>query len=99
MVALVAALLVAAGGTARAAQPRVSAGTGQAGTAPQAGRHVATHPSSSYDLAALHLDLASTGPVDVPAPAGPAVEHIDGGAASFVSGDSIAAVVRGPPTA
>jgi hypothetical protein len=99
MVALVAALLVATGGSPRTVHHRASASSGQAGSAPHAGRHVASLASASYDQPVLHLDLASTPPADVPQGAAVLGDHVDDRTTSFVSGDRIAAVGRGPPTA
>jgi hypothetical protein len=69
LMALVAMLLVATGGSARATQQaRTSAGSGHVASAPQHGRQAAAIPPAAHDHAQLHLDLAVIPPVDDVAP-------------------------------
>jgi len=98
MVALVAMLLVAAGGSARAAQARVSAGTGHATAAPHSGRPVVALPATSNDHVPLHLDLASTLPVDAPVTVLVVDDRVRADDESYLAGDLVTAVGRGPPT-
>lgn len=98
MVALVAMLLVAVGGSARASQARVSAGTGHASATPPSGRQVAALPSAPSDQAQLHLDLASTPPIDLPTPVSVVADRGTAGNAAYLPGDGVTAVGRGPPT-
>lgn len=60
MMALVAMLLVATGGSARATQHRVSASTGQAAAAPQPGRQADVQAPVQQDQPAHVLDLVAT---------------------------------------
>ena len=97
MVALVAMLLVATGGSVRATPARLSAGSGQAVAAPHTGRHVAAVVPTSSDQAPQHVDLASTAP-DAAAPAPEVVdEQAAGHDRSRLSSDHVTAVGRGPP--
>ena len=97
MMALVAMLLVATGGSARAAQPRASAGTGQAAAATQHGRQVAAVTPAAHEQVQIHLDLASTPPVDdAPAPVR-AVERTTAAGASHVAAAEITVDGRAPP--
>ncbi|CAN5290812.1 hypothetical protein BH09ACT10_BH09ACT10_25810 [soil metagenome] len=68
MVALVAMLLVATGGSARASQQRVTIGTGHVSSVPHASRHAYVVAPSHHDHGPLHLDLDATLPSS---PAGP----------------------------
>lgn len=97
MMALVAMLLVATGGSARAAQPRTSAGTGQATAAPLHGRQVAAIAPAAHEHVQIHVDLASTPPVDgAPAPVR-AVERTTAASVSHVAAVEITVDGRAPP--
>ena len=98
MMALVAMLLVATGGSARAAQSRVSAGTGHASSTPPGGRPVAALPAVPSDQTPIHLDLASTPPVEPAVPVVLADVPAVRDEASHLAGDAVPAVGRGPPT-
>jgi hypothetical protein len=98
MVALVAVLLVATGGSARAAHSRTSVGTGHASATPTGGRQVAAVPLPAHESVATHLDLATTPPVDLPMPVGVAVDLAQDAALSYVPADVVTAVGRAPPT-
>jgi hypothetical protein len=97
MVALVAMLLVATGGSARVAHARTSAGTGHASAMPHSGRPVAALPATSPDHAPLHLDLASTPPADALAKVLVVIDEGPGDDESCLPGDLATAVGRGPP--
>lgn len=62
MVAFVAMLLVAVGGSSRVTQSRVIAGAGQATSDPHPVRHAAVVAQAHSDELQLHLDLSSTPP-------------------------------------
>ncbi len=97
MVALVAMLLVATGGSARATPARLSAGTGHTVAVPHAGRQVAAVGPTSTDQAPQHVDLACTPPAPVevaPSPVGGQAAGQDG---SWLSSETVTAVGRGPP--
>ena len=97
MMALVAMLLVATGGSARAAQPRTSAGTGQAVAPPQHARQVAAIAPAAHEHVQIHLDLASTPPADgSPAPVR-AAERTTTADASHVAAAEITVDGRAPP--
>jgi len=98
MMALVAMLLVATGGSARATQARTSAGTGHVAAVPHAARQVAAVPVAPGDHAPVHLDLTSTPPVEASSAGAPGrvpalVPHV-----SHVPVDVVTAVGRAPPT-
>ncbi|MCD9198257.1 hypothetical protein [Aeromicrobium wangtongii] len=98
MMALVAMLLVATGGSARATQSRTSVGTGHASAAPHSGRQVALVPQLAHDPVATHLDLATTPPPDPAAP-GEAEHSLPPEAtSSLVPADAVSPVGRAPPT-
>lgn len=98
MMALVAMLLVATGGSARATQQaRTSAGTGHLTAAPQHGRHAASVPPASHDHGHLHLDLASTAPDDVASPAAVVDEPVATHDASHVAAATVTVEGRAPP--
>ena len=97
MMALVAMLLVATGGSARATPSRSSAGTGHVAGTPHHGRQAAVVAPSAHDQSGLHLDLASTAPDD-DAPAGEQPgDRAAGDDTSYVAGTTITAVGRAPP--
>lgn len=97
MMALVAMLLVATGGSARATPSRSSAGTGQVSGTPHHGRQAALVAPSSHDQSALHLDLASSPPDDDPTTDGRPDAEVVGDDTSQVPGTTITAVGRAPP--
>ena len=95
--ALVAMLLVALAGSARAAQHRVSAGSGQSVAGPHLGRHAAVVPPASHDHGPWHLDLGSTPPDDDVTPGATFSTVVERADTSGVSHESVAAVGRAPP--
>lgn len=97
LMALVAMLLVATGGSARATPSRSSAGTGQVIGTPHHARQAAIVVPSSHDQSALHLDLASTPPDDDPASTASPDDRAVGDDGSQVAGTTISAVGRAPP--
>ncbi|MBD8606108.1 hypothetical protein IFT73_04510 [Aeromicrobium sp. CFBP 8757] len=98
MMALVAMLLVATGGSARATQQaRTSAGTGHLTAAPQHGRQAASVPPASHDHGHLHLDLATTAPDDVASPAAVVDEPVATHDASHVAAATVTVEGRAPP--
>jgi hypothetical protein len=97
MMALVAMLLVATGGSARATQARTSVGTGHAAAAPQHGRQTAAIAPAPHDHAQQHLDLASTPPADDASPAPRVDGRVEARDGSFVAGTTVTAVGRAPP--
>ncbi|MET0928770.1 MAG: hypothetical protein ABWX74_04600 [Aeromicrobium sp.] len=96
-VALVAMLLVALTGSARAAQHRTSAGTGHSAAAAQPGRHTATVPLAPHDHLPWHLDLASTPPADAETRVVAAASLVESPDRSIVAREAVAAVGRAPP--
>jgi hypothetical protein len=98
MMALVAMLLVATGGSARATQQaRTSAGTGHVTAAPQHGRQAASVAPTAPDHAQLHLDLASTPPDDVASPAAVVDERVATHPGSHHEAVAVTADGRAPP--
>ena len=97
MVALVAMLLVATGGSARAVQARTSAGTGHVTGMPHHGRQVAAVAPSSHDHTHLHLDLASTPPDDDVSPSPGVGDRVSPHDASHVAAVTVTADGRAPP--
>lgn len=97
MVALVAMLLVATGGSTRAAQARTSAGTGQASAAPHLVRQAASIAPESLDHTQLHLDLASTPPAGALIETHEMADDVDGTDGSVVDRATVTAVGRAPP--
>jgi hypothetical protein len=97
MVALVAMLLVATGGSARAVQARTSAGTGHAAATPHHGRQVTAVAPSSHDHSQLHLDLASTPPDDRVLPSPRVDGQVSAHTASHVAATTVTADGRAPP--
>lgn len=97
MVALVAMLLVATGGSARATPARMSAGTGHSVASPHPGRQVAAAAPASNDQVHVHTAVASTPPAVDPAAAGPSVIPVAEHVTARVSTDLVTAVGRGPP--
>ncbi|MFC5678504.1 hypothetical protein [Aeromicrobium endophyticum] len=97
MVALVAMLLVATGGSARAVQARTSAGTGHVAGTPHHGRQVTAVAPSSHDHSHLHLDLATTPPDDQASPALIVADQVPAHADSYVAAATVTADGRAPP--
>ena len=97
MVALVAMLLVATGGSARAVQARTSAGTGHVSATPHHGRQVTAIAPSSHDHSHLHLDLASTPPDDDVSPSPSIDDLVSARAESHVAATTVTADGRAPP--
>jgi hypothetical protein len=97
MVALVAMLLVATGGSARAVQARTSAGTGHVSATPHHGRQVAAVAPSSHDHSHLHLDLAATPPHDDVPPTPRVSDRVSARASSHVAAATVTADGRAPP--
>lgn len=98
MVAFVAMLLVAVGGSSRITQSRAIAGAGQATSDPHPVRHAALVAQAHSDELQLHLDLSST----PPAPFAPDVTTVVTPASADVAVSTDAAPVtptgRAPPT-
>ena len=97
MIALVAVLLFATGGSARAAHQRVSAGTGQSSASPHHGRQVDTAAPSIHDQQSHLLDLASTPPASSSAPDDVRAEATVVSPDSQLPAESVTAVGRAPP--
>ena len=98
MMALVAMLLVATGGSARATQQaRTSAGTGHVTAAPHHGRQAASIPPVLHDHGHLHLDLASTPPDDTTSPATVVDAPVATPDASHVDAATVTVEGRAPP--
>ena len=95
--ALVAMLLVALAGSARAAQHRVTAGSGQSVAGQHLGRHAAVVLPASHDHGPWHLDLGSTPPDDAVALAATVSDVVDQADTTAVTRGSIVAVGRAPP--
>lgn len=98
MLALIAMLLVAVGGSPRGAQHRVSAGAGNSIAAPHPGRHVAAVAPSANDQVPWHLDLATTPTVEVPKPSTTVADQGNGDTTTYVGSHAVAEVGRAPPT-
>lgn len=96
-VALVAMLLVALGGSARAGQHRASAGTGHSLAGAQPGRHTAAVQLAPHDHTPWHLDLASTPPDDAASRADSVALTVEALDTTIVTHETIAAVGRAPP--
>ena len=98
MMALVAMLLVATGGSARATQQaRTSAGTGHVTAAPHHGRQAASIPPVLHDHGHLHLDRASTPPDDTTSPATVVDAPVATPDASHVDAATVTVEGRAPP--
>jgi hypothetical protein len=97
MVALVAMLLVATGGSARAVQARTSAGTGHVTGTPHHGRQVAAVAPSAHEHSHLHLDLASTPPDDDASPAVVVADRVVARGDVHVAAATVTADGRAPP--
>lgn len=97
LVALVAMLLVATGGSARASQARSTAGTGHVGVAQHHGRQAAAVPPASHDHSHLHLDLGATPPGEHDAISPRVDEQPVAADVSQVAGTAVVAVGRAPP--
>lgn len=95
--AMVAMLLVALAGSARAGQHRVTAGSGQTAAAKHLGRHAAIVLPSAHDHGPWHLDLGSTPPDDDAAPVATISDVVDQADTTAVARGSITAVGRAPP--
>jgi hypothetical protein len=98
MLALVAMLLVATGGSARAAQSRTSVSTGQVSPPPTGGRQVAVVPLTGHDVVVSHLDLDSTPPTEAPLAPQLVRDTVADERPTSVPGDLISPVGRAPPT-
>ncbi|MCW2769793.1 MAG: hypothetical protein JWR27_1226 [Aeromicrobium sp.] len=97
MAALVAVLLVATGGSVRAAHQRVSAGPSHASVAGQAARHTTLTVADTHDRPGAHLDLTAT-PASEPAVVGAPATYVVEAAELVRPGvDAITAVGRAPP--
>ena len=97
MIALVAMLLVATGGSARGSQHRVSAGTGQAVAAPHTGRQVDIPAPAQHDQTSHLLDLTSTPPTTDDSVRTSTVVAADAHPASYVDADGVTPTGRAPP--
>ncbi|MET1039208.1 MAG: hypothetical protein ABW075_13120 [Aeromicrobium sp.] len=95
--ALVAMLLVALSGSARAAQHRASAGNGQSIAAPHPSRQAVVVPAATQDHQPWHLDLDAA-LLERVTPHGHAlVSVVTTHATSLVTHESVPAVGRAPP--
>jgi hypothetical protein len=97
MVALVAMLLVAAGGSVRTGGHRTSASSGSSLAAPHIGRHAAVVAPSAHDHVSVHPDLASTPPDQAVAQHGTGADDLSSDADTLVTGDAVTPVGRAPP--
>jgi hypothetical protein len=97
MVALVAMLLVATGGSARAVQARTSAGTGHTAAAPHHGRQVTAIAPAAHDHSHLHLDLASTPPAEDLSPSSHVRDRVVARGAAHIAATTVTADGRAPP--
>lgn len=97
MATLVAVLLVATSGSARASEQTTDAGTSHAGQDHHAVRHAAITVQQTPDRPGAHLDLASTPPVAAPA-VGAATAPVVDGADDVRPGTTVVSPVgRAPP--
>jgi hypothetical protein len=95
--ALVAMVLVALSGSARAAQHRVSAGNGQSIAAPHPSRQAVVVPAATQDHQPWHLDLDAA-LLAVAEPHGHVlVSAVTAHDLSIVSHETVPAVGRAPP--
>lgn len=98
MVACIAMLLVATGGSARTSQTRSTAGSGQVTTESMPNRHLAVTTSSHHDQLQLHLDLTSTPPAPFAPILTQTVSTTPTAAQTYVSATTPTPVGRAPPT-
>jgi hypothetical protein len=99
MVALVAMMLVATGGSARTVQHRVSAGTGHAAAGVPTGRSVdvkAASPQQHQQTSHL-LDLAATSPSPAPSRVDVGWTTVTHDTATYVGTTSVTPTGRAPP--
>ncbi|AWB92625.1 hypothetical protein C3E78_10675 [Aeromicrobium chenweiae] len=98
MMALVAVLLVATGGSARGVHHRVSAGAGHAAAPQQTGRQLDVPVAHQHDQpSSHHLDLASTPPSQAPGLADTGWGPASTDTTTYVDAAGVTPTGRAPP--